>query len=164
MSDQENVATPKFPLGRIVATPGALKALEDAGETPLPYLSRHSTGDWGELSDQDQYENDMSVTHELRSSLLTNSRTELKSGSSRRPIAAQPVSSCRVSIEKRGYGFSDATLCRTFPPSAASHDSCCRVRRIYRRENAQSSVLKKLAIEGLRARKARKRNGGRSRT
>jgi len=56
----------KFALGRIVATPGALKAFEDAGESPLPYLSRHSKGDWGDLYDEDKYENDMSVTHDLR--------------------------------------------------------------------------------------------------
>ena len=38
-----------FPLGRVVATPGALKLLEEAGEDPLRYLNRHASGDWGEL-------------------------------------------------------------------------------------------------------------------
>ena len=34
-----------FPLGRVVATPGALKLLEEVGEDPLYYLSRHRFGD-----------------------------------------------------------------------------------------------------------------------
>ena len=38
---------PKFPLGQMVATPGALQALAEAGEEPLTYLSRHISGDWG---------------------------------------------------------------------------------------------------------------------
>ena len=56
----------KFALGRIVATPGALKALEDADESAIPYLARHVLGDWGELSDDDKAENDFSVTRDLR--------------------------------------------------------------------------------------------------
>lgn len=38
-----------FSLGRVVATPGALAALERAGRTPLDYLERHARGDWGEV-------------------------------------------------------------------------------------------------------------------
>jgi hypothetical protein len=37
---------PFFPLGRVVATPEALKLLEEVGEDPLRYLSRHRSGDW----------------------------------------------------------------------------------------------------------------------
>ena len=40
----------RFPLGRIVATPGALGALEQAGESPGTLLKRHVTGDWGDLT------------------------------------------------------------------------------------------------------------------
>jgi hypothetical protein len=35
-----------FPLGRTVATPGALEALEEAGQMPAEFLRRHQTGDW----------------------------------------------------------------------------------------------------------------------
>jgi len=49
---------PKFPLGRIVATPGALAALERANQTPLEFLARHATGDWGEVCDGDKKLND----------------------------------------------------------------------------------------------------------
>ena len=40
---------PLFPLGRIVATPGALAALERAKQPPTSFLARHAIGDWGEL-------------------------------------------------------------------------------------------------------------------
>jgi hypothetical protein len=45
---------PKFPLGRIVATPAALKALEDSGQTPDFFLDRHVQGNWGEVDDGDK--------------------------------------------------------------------------------------------------------------
>ena len=45
---------PKFTLGRLLATPGALAALEDAGQTPLEIISRHVSGDWGDVSPGDK--------------------------------------------------------------------------------------------------------------
>jgi hypothetical protein len=47
-----------FELGRTLATPGALAALEQAGESPELYLSRHHSCDWGELTDEDKRLND----------------------------------------------------------------------------------------------------------
>jgi hypothetical protein len=38
-----------LPLGRVVATPGALNLLLGAGGHPFDYLARHATGDWGDL-------------------------------------------------------------------------------------------------------------------
>ena len=55
-----------FPLGRIVATPGALQALEAAGEQPAQFLDRHASGDWGELDDEDKQENEFSVRNGFR--------------------------------------------------------------------------------------------------
>jgi hypothetical protein len=47
-----------FSLGRIVATPGALAALEKNGKAPIDYLQRHAKGDWGEaLCDEDKEAN-----------------------------------------------------------------------------------------------------------
>jgi hypothetical protein len=46
--------TKKFSLGRIVATPGALHALHEAGQSAEEFLCRHVTGDWGELCDEDK--------------------------------------------------------------------------------------------------------------
>ena len=55
-----------FPLGRIVATPGALAALGAAGTSSLELLERHVTGDWGELDDPDQRENWLAVRQGFR--------------------------------------------------------------------------------------------------
>jgi hypothetical protein len=53
----------RFHLGRTVATPGALSALEEAADSPGIFIKRHVTGDWGELDDQDRQENEFSVEH-----------------------------------------------------------------------------------------------------
>ncbi len=55
-----------FPLGRVVATPGALRLLEETGEDPLLLLARHQAGDWGELDEQDRRENALSLRHGWR--------------------------------------------------------------------------------------------------
>jgi hypothetical protein len=56
----------KFLLGQIVATPGALAALQQAGQDATEFLSRHQHGDWGELDDEDKKENDYSVLNHFR--------------------------------------------------------------------------------------------------
>jgi hypothetical protein len=52
----------RFPLGRIVATRGALDLCLDL----LPYLRRHVTGDWGNLDEEDMVENEFSVANGFR--------------------------------------------------------------------------------------------------
>lgn len=47
----------RFALGRTVATPGALEALEKASQTPTEFLSRHVSGDWGTLPPEDAQAN-----------------------------------------------------------------------------------------------------------
>ena len=54
------------PLGRVVATPGVLKLLEETGEDPCLLLARHHSGDWGELDPQDHRENELSLKHGWR--------------------------------------------------------------------------------------------------
>jgi hypothetical protein len=44
---------PTFTTGSIVATPGCLEALADAGQNGGEFLARHLVGDWGELSEDD---------------------------------------------------------------------------------------------------------------
>ena len=56
----------KFPLGRIVATPGALAALQAAGQQPHEFLVRHVQGDWGNVSDEDRQENELSLREGFR--------------------------------------------------------------------------------------------------
>ena len=53
--------TASFPLGRILATPGALEALLEAREDPLNLLSRHASGDWGALDPHDRRENELAL-------------------------------------------------------------------------------------------------------
>ena len=55
-----------FSLGQIVATPGALAALEKAGQSPAFFLDRHVRGDWGDLDPSDVAENEYSVAHGFR--------------------------------------------------------------------------------------------------
>jgi len=50
--------SPLFKLGQVVATPGALEALEKAGQSPWEFLSRHIAGDWGLVCDEDKALND----------------------------------------------------------------------------------------------------------
>ena len=52
---------PKFRLGQLVATPGALKALEEAGQSPAFFLDRHLAGDWGEVDAEDKRVNDQAL-------------------------------------------------------------------------------------------------------
>lgn len=52
---------PLFPLGQIVATPGALEALNEARQSPVEFLARHARGDWGEVCAEDKALNDEAV-------------------------------------------------------------------------------------------------------
>ncbi len=61
---EPNVAA--IDIGQMVATPGALKALAEAEETPLEFLIRHMNGDWGEVCPEDWAENDLSVREGYR--------------------------------------------------------------------------------------------------
>ena len=56
----------KFALGRIVGTPGALGAIEAAGQIPPEFLLRHKNGDWGDLPEEDIRENEWSLEHGAR--------------------------------------------------------------------------------------------------
>ena len=50
-----------LPLGKVVATPAALKLLSDAGESPFGYLARHVTSDLGELCAFDRRQNEIAL-------------------------------------------------------------------------------------------------------
>lgn len=55
-----------LPLGQLVATPGALAALEKAGQSYLEFIARHQRGDWGEVCGEDWALNDEAVGNETR--------------------------------------------------------------------------------------------------
>jgi hypothetical protein len=51
-------AKPLFPLGRALATRGALLAMKHIGIDPSVLLARHVSGDWGDLEDEDRQRNE----------------------------------------------------------------------------------------------------------
>lgn len=74
MDQPQAAKPPRFSLGQVVATPGALAALAEAAQTPHEFLARHIVGDWGEeLPAEDAQENEFSLAHGLR--LVSSYRT-----------------------------------------------------------------------------------------
>ena len=58
--------TAPLPLGRVLATPGALELLVQAGGHPFDLLARHATGDWGELCAFDRRQNEAALREGYR--------------------------------------------------------------------------------------------------
>lgn len=56
-----HASKPKFFLGQVLATPGALEAIEESGQPAFEFLSRHVRGDWGIVCDDDKAANDQSL-------------------------------------------------------------------------------------------------------
>src|SRR6266581_3793328 len=56
----------RFALGQTFITPGAEEALMIAGQTGIEFLRRHMSQDWGELSDEDVRENELSLREGFR--------------------------------------------------------------------------------------------------
>jgi len=63
---QETAKIPLFSLGQIIATPGALAILGKAGQVPTEFLSRHVTGEWGDVPERDRKRNAYSLEHGFR--------------------------------------------------------------------------------------------------
>ena len=62
MTNQNNKTTsPRFELGQVVATPGALEALEQSRQSPSEFLKRHLRFEQGDLCAED---------HELNAAAL----------------------------------------------------------------------------------------------
>ena len=55
-----------FPLGQIVATPGALELLDRGAINADELISRHRSGDWGSVPSEDAEENELSVVNGFR--------------------------------------------------------------------------------------------------
>lgn len=58
------MADVKFSLGHVVATTGALRALQDAGQPPEHFLALHVSGSWGDLCPEDRKANEDAIAHE----------------------------------------------------------------------------------------------------
>ena len=55
-----------FSLGQLVAAPGALQALTEAGQPPIDFLARHVHGDWGDVCQDDAAANDLAIAEGAR--------------------------------------------------------------------------------------------------
>lgn len=63
----------RFKAGQVCATPGALEAMNNAGQSPVEFIGRHVAGDWGDVCEDDRKINEESLEHGLR--LLSSYRT-----------------------------------------------------------------------------------------
>lgn len=63
-----------FSLGRLLATPGALAALAESGQSPAFFLARHASTDWGLVDEEDRRLNDEALRDGAR--LLSAYETE----------------------------------------------------------------------------------------
>ena len=52
---------PRFKLGHVVATPGAIDALEKASQSATEFINKHVVLDAGELGEEDQQTNEDAV-------------------------------------------------------------------------------------------------------
>ena len=71
VNNQENDDYPRskticFPLGQIVATPGALDVLDRGAVNAAELLRRHQSGDWGNVPPEDAEENELSIVNNNR--------------------------------------------------------------------------------------------------
>ena len=57
-----DIARPRCELGRVVATPAALREIEASNQTPIEFLHRHLRGDWGDLSEGDREMNEEALS------------------------------------------------------------------------------------------------------
>src|SRR5215212_2376134 len=63
MESQPNGTGPKFQLGQVVATPGAIELLVGAGRSPVEFIARHQNCDWGDLDEHDRLMNEQALLH-----------------------------------------------------------------------------------------------------
>jgi hypothetical protein len=60
------VKSPLFPLGKVVATPGAIAVLAEAKAAAWELLSRHVSGDFGEVDAEDRQANLEAIKDDAR--------------------------------------------------------------------------------------------------
>ena len=62
---------PRFALGHLVATPGALDAARENGVDLLALVRRHGSGDWGDVCAADAQANDLALDPDTAARLLS---------------------------------------------------------------------------------------------
>ena len=63
---RDNKLSGRFPLGRLVGTPGAIERMKQYNIKPEDLIRRHASGDWGDVDPHDARENEFAVDHGLR--------------------------------------------------------------------------------------------------
>ncbi|HDR8934490.1 hypothetical protein [Burkholderia vietnamiensis] len=58
--------SPRLSLGKLIATPAALYALETADVSVYHLVNRHARHDWGDLCQADRQQNDLAVVNGAR--------------------------------------------------------------------------------------------------
>ena len=69
VTQHESTGTDKiicFPLGHLVATPGALELLDRMAVNASELLQRHQRGDWGDVPPEDAAEKEYAIVNGLR--------------------------------------------------------------------------------------------------
>jgi hypothetical protein len=51
----------RFKMGQVLMTPGAMEALQESGESSWKFLTRHVSGDFGDLSAEDKELNEQAL-------------------------------------------------------------------------------------------------------
>jgi hypothetical protein len=123
---------PLFDLGRLVATAGALAALEKTGQNAVEFLARHVTGDWGELRVEDAPKIDSACSRASVCSAVTELWRATNCGSSPKPTAPQPPSCFPKNIDsqrtKSGGKRTDPFLARAVREVRPRSQLNCRIR------------------------------------
>ena len=69
--DSRRTRSARFPLGHVVATPGALEAVRANGVDVLALVRRHASGDWGTVCCDDALANDLALDPACPARLLS---------------------------------------------------------------------------------------------
>lgn len=65
------MTTRLFPMGQLLATPGAKELLEQNGLSAAAFIQRHVSGDWGDLDPEDKALNDEAVKPATQSRVMS---------------------------------------------------------------------------------------------
>ena len=57
------IISPRFTVGWLILTPGALLALIESREDPRDFVSRHIQGDWGDIGPDEWTDNEYALRH-----------------------------------------------------------------------------------------------------
>jgi hypothetical protein len=90
---------PLFIFDHVVATPGALDAIEVSGDSLSTYLARHQSSDWGEIDARDRKDNQLSLEQCFRLMSVYGLSTGVKIWVITKPTARPPAFCCQKNID-----------------------------------------------------------------